>query len=139
MKEYFIFIVGGGIGALVNWLVSFVLTSLLAIYYMFSFLIAQIINIAVNFTWHRHVTFRVRGDTSSQFVRFLILSSCTILLSMGIVFVTKEFVIDKMFELIVLGYKVNYLLAIVSVTFLVSIINFFVSKTWIFRKNTPNA
>jgi putative flippase GtrA len=135
MKRYFIFIVGGGIGALVNWFISFVLTSLLAMYYLFSFLIAQIVNIVVNFTWHRHVTFRDKGDPLGQFTRFLIMSICTISLSIGLVFVIKEFVIDNIFELIIFGYKINYLLAIVSVTFLVSVINFVVCMTWIFKNN----
>jgi putative flippase GtrA len=138
LKKYLIFIVGGGIGALVNWFLSFVLTSLLAMYYLFSFLIAQIVNIVVNFTWHRYVTFRDRGHSLGQFTRFFTMSICTVSLSIGLVFVIKEFVIDHIFELIVLGYKINYLLAIVSVTFLVSVINFVVCKTWIFRNNPPD-
>jgi len=135
LKKYLIFIAGGGIGALVNWFLSFALTSLLTMYYLFSFLIAQTVNIFVNFTWHRCVTFRDRGQSSSQFTRFFIMSICTVSLSIVLVFVIKEFVIDHIFELIVFGYKINYLLAIVSVTFLVSVINFVVCKTWIFRYN----
>ena len=132
VKKYFVFITGGGIGALVNWLISFVLTSLFGIYYLVSYLVAQVVNIVVNFTWHRYITFRARSSSIKQFFRFVLLSSVTAVLSLGLVFVMKEFVMDGIYEMMVWGFKLNYLAAIVLVTFFVSIINYVVSKIWIF-------
>jgi len=132
IKKYCIFITGGGIGALVNWLISFMLTSLLGIYYLISYLVAQFINIIVNFTWHRYITFRVANSSLEQFFKFVLLSSTTALLSMGLVFFLKEFVIDSFYEMEAWGFKLNYLAAIVSVTFLVSVINYVVSQMWVF-------
>ena len=132
MKKYCIFITGGGIGALVNWLISFMLTSLLGIYYLVSYLVAQFVNIAVNFTWHRYITFCVESSSLEQFFRFVLLSCTTALLSLVLVFLLKEFVIDSIYEMEVWGFNLNYLAAIVSVTFLVSVINYVVSKMWVF-------
>jgi putative flippase GtrA len=126
---------GGGIGALVNWLISFMLTSLLGIYYLISFVVAQFVNILVNFFWHRYITFRVRNCLLDQLLRFVLLSSITVLLSIGLVFILKEYVIDRIYSIIAYGFKLNYLVAIVSVTFLVSVINYIVSKMWIFTTN----
>ena len=137
VKKYFVFITGGGIGALVNWLISFMLTSLFGIYYLVSYLIAQFFNIIVNFTWHRYITFCVKSSSREQFFKFILLSSATALLSLGLVFIIKEFVMDSIYEVVVWGFKLNYLTAIVLVTFMVSIINYVVSKIWIF-KNIPN-
>jgi len=136
VKEYFIFIIGGGVGALVNWVVSFILTSLLGIYYLFSYLIAQSINIVVNFMWHRYVTFRmINSSKEKQFVRFVMLSIATIILSIGLVYLLKEYVLDSKFKIVAWDYNINYLLAIVSVTFMVSFINFIVSKVYIFTED----
>ena len=56
----------------------------------------------------------------------------TILLSIGLVYIMKEFVIDSILIVKVFGYEINYLFAIVFVTFLVSIINFTMSKLFVF-------
>jgi putative flippase GtrA len=133
VKRYVIFITGGSVGALVNWVISFVLTSLLGVYYLISFTAAQLVNIAVNFTWHRFVTFKVSSSAVARFARFLVLSILTLLLSLTLVYVLKEHILDPLGELTAFGYELNYLAAIVIVTFVVSVINYLVSKTWVFN------
>jgi hypothetical protein len=47
--------------------------------------------------------------------------------------VLKEHVLDPLGEIIVFGYELNYLVAIVFVTLVVSVINYLVSKFWVFN------
>ena len=132
VKQYLVFITGGGVGALVKWLISFVLTSLLGMYYMAALLFAELVNVMVNYVWHRSITFRVGGSIVRQFCRFFMLISATIALSMALVYMLKEYLLDALGQFIVYGMRLNYLIAIVAVTFAVSIINYCVSRVWVF-------
>ena len=134
-KNFIIFIIGGGVGALTNWSISFVLTSLLGLHYVVSYGLAQVINISVNFLWHTFITFKESSEPLKRFVKFIMLSLCTALLSIFLVYVTKEFILDNFYHIIVWKYDVNYLAAIIGITFIVSIINYVISKYWIFKKS----
>jgi putative flippase GtrA len=139
-RQYLVFITGGGVGALVKWLISFGLTSLLGVYYMAALLAAESVNIVVNYAWHRYITFNVRGRVCGQFVRFCVLSTATVLLSLGLVYALKEYVLDALGQIRLGGFRLNYLVAIVTVTFAVSLVNYGVSRVWIFvteRGNLP--
>ncbi len=132
-QGYFIFIIGGGIGALVNWLLSFLFTSIIGIHYIISYSIAQIANITVNFIWHRFITFRVKDRSTARFIRFFIMSIATALISIVLVYLTKEFVLDYFYTIILYGKDLNYLAAIIIITFVISVINYLISKLWVFK------
>lgn len=133
-QSYFIFIIGGGIGALVNWLISFLLTSIIGIHYIISYAIAQTANITVNFLWHRFITFRVKDKSTTRFMRFFIMSIATALISIALVYITKEFVLDYLYTIVLYGKDLNYLAAIIIITFIISVVNYLVSKLWVFKE-----
>jgi putative flippase GtrA len=139
VKQYIVFIIGGALGALVKWVCCFFLTSLLGVYYMAGLLGAELINVLVNYTWHRTVTFRVRGGDLRQFFNFLLLSGMTVMLSMALVFFVKECILDTICHITVKGIELNYLAAIAGVTLIVSFINYLVSRKWIFVQNAASA
>ena len=139
LRNYTVFIIGGGLGALVNWAISFVLTSLLGVHYLVSYCLAQTVNVAVNFAWHRRVTFRRRTGGNARFARFCLMSVVTALLAVQLVWIVKEQVVDRLGTMVVGGYDLNYLVAIVTVTFAVSVVNYLVSRSWIFRVETQSA
>lgn len=132
IANYLVFIVGGGLGALSNWAVSFVLTSLLGHHYLLSYTAAQTVNVSVNFAWHSRVTFGA-GAGAGRFVRFCALSAATAVLSIVMVWAIKEQALDRVCRLSVAGKEMNYLAAIILVTFVVSIINYMLSRRWVFR------
>ena len=134
-KRYFIFIFGGGVGALVNWLISFLLTSIMGIHYVISYSLAQIANIVVNFIWHRFITFGVKSDSTSRFVKFFIMSILTALISIALVYLVKEFVLDYLYTIILFGWNLNYLVAIIIITFVISIVNYLISTWWVFKES----
>lgn len=134
-KRYFIFIFGGGVGALVNWLISFLLTSIMGIHYVISYSIAQIANIVVNFIWHRFITFGVKSESASRFIKFFIMSIITALLSIVLVYLVKEFVLDNLYTIKLFGWNLNYLVAIIFITFVISIANYLISTWWVFKES----
>jgi putative flippase GtrA len=134
-RQFIIFIVGGGVGALTNWLISFFLTSIEGMHYIISFSIAQSINITVNFIWHARITFRVSDKSGNRFVKFIILSTTTAGLSIGLVYFVKEYFIDRIVHIVLFGYTLNYLATIIIITFFVALINFTISKHWVFQNN----
>lgn len=131
-KQYAVFITGGGIGAFVKWLACFVLTSLLGVYYIKALLVAEVINIVINYVWHRYITFKAEGALVRQIIRFVALSCATIAIGMLLVFVVKEFVLDDLGQITIRGMRFNYLVAIAVVTFAVSLINYCFSRIWVF-------
>lgn len=139
VKQYIVFIAGGALGALVKWVCCFFLTSLLSVYYMAGLLGAELINVLVNYAWHRTVTFKGRGGDVRQFFNFLLLSGMTVVLSMALVFFVKECILDTICHITLKGIDLNYLAAIAGVTLIVSFINYLVSRKWIFVQNAVSA
>lgn len=131
-KRFIIFCTGGGIGAIINWIISFFLTSILGIYYVASYTLAQVVNISFNFMWNRHITFKVKDKAQWRFLKFVTVSSSTALFSIFLVWSMKEFVLDNIYTVQVFGYDMNYMVAIIMVTFIVSVINYVLNKIWVF-------
>jgi putative flippase GtrA len=134
-RQFIVFLAGGGLGALTNWVISFFLTSIEGLHYIVSFSLAQLINITVNFLWHTYITFNVKDKAGNRFVRFLLMSIMTASLSIGLVYLTKEYLLDRVYKIYLFKYDLNYLAAIIMITFFVSVINFTISRLWVFRKN----
>ncbi len=135
VRTYFVFVTGGGVGALTNWIISFVLTSLIGIHYLISFTCAQAVNVTVNFIWHRFITFDVRDNAGRRFFRFFFMSIATMLISVTLVWIVKEYVLDAVYTINLFGLELNYLAAIIAITFAVSIANFSISRAWVFGEN----
>lgn len=126
-----VFIAGGALGALTNWAVSFVLTSLLRQHYLLSCTATQTVNVSVNVAWHCQVTFGT-GSGAGCFIRFCALSAVTALPSIALVWAFEERALDRVCSLSVAGMDMNYLVAIFLVPFVVSIINYTLSRRWVF-------
>jgi len=133
-KGFIIFIIGGGVGALTNWFISFVLTSILGFHYVVSYAIAQIVNITVNFLWHTFITFKETTSPIKRFLKFIVMSISTAMLSICLVYISKEFFLDHFYHIIIKKYDLNYLAVIIGITFLISILNYVISKVWVFEK-----
>ena len=132
-KRFIIFCMGGGFGAIINWIISFILTTLFSINYVISYSLAQIINISFNFIWNRSITFRIKCNVKTRFLKFIITSIATASLSILLVFLIKEFILDYLYKIIICNQDLNYLAAIIIVTFIVAVINYLINKYWVFE------
>jgi len=132
-KRFIIFCIGGGLGAIINWAISFFLTTVLGIYYLLSYTLAQSVNIIFNFLWNRHITFKIKTKATKRFIKFITVSISTAALSILFVYLIKEFIIDNLYKIMMFGQDLNYLAAIIIVTFIVAVINYLLNKIWVFN------
>lgn len=132
-KRFIIFCIGGGLGALINWIISFILTTGLGLYYIASYTLAQTVNITFNFLWNRHITFKIKTKVTKRFIKFIIVSISTASFSILLVYLIKEFIIDNLYKIILFGQDLNYLAAIIIVTFIVAVANYLLNKLWVFE------
>jgi len=120
-KKFIVFSVGGGLGALINWTITVVLTEIFKLWYMASYSIGLTVNLIFNFLYQRHITFRVKDKVKRRFILFTIISLSTIFLNMFLVYMITEY------------FKLFYLISIIIVTVLIAIINFILNKELVFR------
>ena len=132
-KRFIIFCIGGGLGAIINWVISFILTTGLGLYYVLSYTLAQTVNITFNFLWNRHITFKIKTKAKERFIKFITVSLSTAALSILLVYLIKEFVLDYLYKIVIFNQDLNYLAAIIIVTFIVSVINYILNKIWVFE------
>lgn len=107
---------GGSIGALINILVAYFFTSIVGIYYMYSYIIASIINYIFNFYYHRSVTFNTKDKVIKRAALYY---GSNILL--GLVALATTYILTSVFG-------VQYLVSGLMSSILVAVINYIFSK-----------
>lgn len=120
------YLISGGTAALVNWTTLFLLVYLGHMYYLYASILAFIVSIAVSFTMQKFWTFRdnLVHDIHIQFTRYLAVIFLSLLLNTALVY----FLVEKM--------NVWYLLAQITATAIIAIINFFAYRHFVFRERT---
>lgn len=122
VKKYAIFIFGGGLGALLNLSVTYLLVEFLGMWYIFAYCIGGALSIIFNFTFQRIVTFKIMDDMMKRLGRFIMVSIAISLCMLMSVYILTDIL------------KIWYILSgIISIAFL-SIINFSLNMLWIFEK-----
>ena len=119
--RYLVFITGGGTGMLINLCLTYVLTEFVHLWYMFSYAIGQTVNLLFNFFYHRHITFTVTSRAKERFGKFFLVSLAVISISWLLVLLITEYL------------NLYYILSIVIVAFFVSIVDFLINKSWVFK------
>jgi predicted lipopolysaccharide heptosyltransferase III len=127
LKRFIVFCIGGGLGALLNWSITVSLTEFLGLWYLISYISGLSVNLIFNFLYHRSITFKNITEWKKRFAKFVILSLSTVLLSIILVYLIKEKFLDKIFI-----FRFNYLISIMTVTFIVTFINYQFNKRWVF-------
>lgn len=115
-RRYFTFIVGGGISLLINLSITFILTEFFKLWHMYSYTIALSVEILFLFTYHTHITFKARGHFA-KFVGIVLL--ITLLNWIGVYVIS-----------VVIG--INYLISIILVSLMISVLNYYLNKIWVF-------
>ena len=121
-KKFIIFSIGGGLGALINWTITVILTEIFKMWYMASYSIGLAINLVFNFLYQRQITFKMRDKVKRRFILFTMVSLSTILLNLLLVYLLTEY------------FKLFYLISIIIITILIAVINFILNKELVFKK-----
>lgn len=124
IREFFKFVIVGGIGTLVNILVLFSFTEFLGIYYLVSAIFAFIFAATSNFLLNKVWTFKekIRDSILKKYVSFFSVSVAALLVNLFFLYIFTEF--------LGIYYLISQILAI-SVAL---IINFLGNKIWTFSK-----
>lgn len=121
VKRYIIFIIGGGIGALINLAMTYVMTEFFGLWYILGFILGSAANIAFNFAYHRRITFSVKDRMQSRFLKFIAVNILIGIGSVGFIYMLTE------------GLKLWYMLSAIIAITCISMINFLINKFWVFR------
>lgn len=123
LKKYFSFILGGGIGAVITWSLTYFLTEVIKTWYILSFSIAAIIPLIFKFIYHRRVTFSGKEMSTIIIIKYIGVYVLLSLLNICIVY------------LITTHLHIYYMLSIITVTLIISVFNFLINDRFVFKKN----
>lgn len=122
IRKYFIFIFGGFLGALIGWLITFLMTQFAGFYYLVSFTIGEIGTFIFNFTYHKNVTFKNSKKPFWTFLKFI--GSYLLIYVLNVIFI--YLMTEK------LGFY--YMVSIVTVTLVLSVLNFILNRLFVFKQ-----
>jgi len=120
-KKFIIFVIGGGIGALLNLIITWFLTDILGLWYLISYLFGGVVNTTFNFFYHQRITFGIRGGAKIRFFKFVLVTIGVILISLSLIYFLTDILC------------IHYLVSGVIVISGVAILNFLINKKWVFR------
>ncbi len=123
VKQFIKFGLIGGVGTVINLLILYTFTEYLGFYYMFSAIIAFMVGATINFIMNKKWTFleRVREDFLIKYSKYFFVSIVALLGNLLILYILTEFV------------GIYYILSQFLAASASLIVNFFVSKKWIFK------
>ncbi len=133
LGKYFKFILGGGLGLGVNLAVTYALSEIIGVWFRIAYAIGLGVNVIFNFYYHRRVTFNRTDSAARRFYRFVPLTLAITATNYILVLIFTELVILNwllVFEFAKPLYKYG---VIVGVTGVVSLINYYVNKRWVFK------
>jgi putative flippase GtrA len=115
--RYVKFVFGGGLSLILNLIITYFLTEMLALWHMLSFGIALCVEILFLFGYHSLVTFRKKG----KFGRFVIVILFISVLNWGFVY------------LLSVTFGLQYLISIVVSAGVISIVNYLINRAVVFK------
>ena len=123
IKQYFKFIIVGGIGVVINLTILFLLTEFLGIYYIVSEIIAFITAIIHNYSINKIWTFkeRLKDESLKKFSQYFLISLIGLVINLIVLYFLVEF------------FHIWYIIAELFATTISSIVNFYGNKFWTFK------
>jgi putative flippase GtrA len=116
------FFIGGVLIFLLEWLLTIILTEIFQINYRISYFISLSLGLIVLYKFHKNITFNIRvPSTIKNYEKFTTLYVVSYILNWIIVSIVS--------------IKINYKITIPLVMLTLGIINFFMNKYWVFKKN----
>ncbi len=129
--KYAKFIFGGGLGLLINIAVTYLLTDVLGIMFRLSYALGLVVNVIFNFFYHRHITFNKKDKSIKRLYKFIpITLAVTAANYILVLLFTSILVLDWIIPFFKPYYKY---IAIIGITGIVSVINYYVNKKMVFE------
>lgn len=137
LAKYLKFSLIGGIGALINTGVLWVAKEGFSVYYLWAAVLGFCVASTSNYVMNRYWTFRSKERIPGQYVQFLLVSVCGLMINLAIL---KGIVEGAMPALGIHEDKASIYLVIANLIaiFVVSIFNFFANSLWTFSADTKH-
>jgi len=127
-KQFIKFAVVGASGVVVDWVVYFILTRYLELFYLISKTISFLFAAINNYIWNRSWTFRSKENKiAGEFAKFFLVSLIGLGLNLIIMYISVEI------------FKINDLYSLVIATGIVTIWNYLANKLWTFKEKNENS
>ncbi len=123
MRQLIKFSVVGISSTIIDWLIYFLITRFLGIFYIFAKIISFLMAVINSYTWNRKWTFRSENPQKAQeFVKFLVVSVVGLTLNTAVMFLAVS--------------KAHWhdLYALILATSVVMAWNFTIDKMWVFNR-----
>lgn len=133
LLKYTKFIIGGGLGLLVNLIATYLLTEIIGLHFRAAYAIGLAANVLFNFAYHRRITFERNDNPMARLYKFVPLTLVITATNYVLVMIFTELVILDWVVPISLFHQYYRYIAIVGVTGIVSIANYATNKRWVFR------
>lgn len=119
--EFITFSLGGLVIFLYELLLTVVLTELFGIWFMYSYFFALLTGLGFLFLFHFYITFNMKKVRFFHIEKFLV--------NYLIMYFFSFFLV-----LVVTSKGIHYLISIILISIIVSILNYFINKTWVFQE-----
>jgi dolichol-phosphate mannosyltransferase len=123
IKQFLIFALGGGVNFVLNTVVTYLLTDVLGIYYLYSYIIVQIIIIVYGYLYNSYVTFRQVKPSKLALAKFIFLLPVFAVINVMLVKILTDW----------LG--IYYVASIILAIFITIVGRFYIYKKWVFRND----
>jgi putative flippase GtrA len=120
-KQFFVFVAGGGMGALINLAVTSFFTEIMGLSYLISYSVGISANIIFNFFYHRSITFKTKNKFKTRFFKSVFVS-----MAVGAAVMTLVYIFTEIFGF---WYIFSGIIAISVMT----LINYIVNNLWVFQ------
>lgn len=130
--KYTRFIIGGGLGLLLNLAITYTLTEIAGLWFWMSYAIALAANVAFNFYYHIRITFRKTKASINNMLKFGPLTLGITATNYVAVRIFTELIVLKGILPITAQPYYNYVVIII-VTGTLSVINYYANKIWVFK------
>lgn len=120
IKQFLIFALGGGVNFVLNTVATYLLTDILGMYYLYSYVIVQIIIIVYGYLYNSYVTFRLIKPSKLALVKFIFLLPIFAVINVMLVKIMTDW----------LG--IYYVWSIILTIFITIIGRFYIYKKWVF-------
>ena len=121
-SRYPVFAIGGMCCFFYEIMVTLLLTEIMGFWYFGSYAFSLVTGVIFLFIYHRKITFKKHDRAHRRFVKFMAVLVIYLYLNLQMVYLLTEYL------------RFNYVISILMVTPVLSVLNYFVNKYWVFRR-----
>lgn len=122
LKKYITFVLGGFIGAVIGWGLTYYLTEVLNTWYLLSYSLSMAVPFTFKIIYHKMVTFKENKMNTATVLKYLLVYVLIMLINVFIVYIATSL------------WHIYYMISIFCVTAILSVLNYALNKLFVFSE-----